>query len=89
MTTGTVAKRFRRRMAWIVLVLSVPAGFFCFSGYAMAGSFSVAHPASEARLRMVATAYLMGVVVCLLLAVAAAVILFRSRSREDGAPHHR
>jgi hypothetical protein len=79
MTTGIVANRFRRRMAWIVLVLSVLAGAFCFSGYVMAGSFLAAGGAP--RLRVVATAYLIGVGVCLLVALTAVVVLFRSRTR--------
>ena len=69
-----------RRAPWLpllLLLLSLGAISYCLSGYAMAASFSVAHPERHAYWERVALAYLAAVGASLIGFVASGVVLWR------------
>jgi ABC-type branched-subunit amino acid transport system permease subunit len=56
-------------------------GLYCFLGYTMVASFSVAAPERKAHWELMAWLYVAGMAVCSLLAVILTMIIFRRRSR--------
>jgi len=77
---GASRKRF---IPWIGTILSICVVFFCFLGYAMVASFSVAAPVEKAHWELMAWLYLTGMASCSLLAILFVVSIFRKRPKKD------
>jgi TRAP-type C4-dicarboxylate transport system permease small subunit len=71
----------KKVVPWIGAIFSICGVFYCFLGYAMVASYSVAVPERKAHWESMGWSYVAGVTVCSLLAVAFAVSIFRKRSK--------
>jgi hypothetical protein len=68
---------------WIGIILSLGGAFYCFLGFAMIGSFSVAAPEGKAHWKLMAELYLTGMAICSLLAIFFAVSIIRKRHKKN------
>lgn len=69
----------RRWLPWLVLVMSLLVAAYCFSGYAMAASFSVANPERLEHWRSMAMLYIGGTIGGLLITLGTVISLVRQR----------
>lgn len=65
------------------IVLSAGGAFYCFLGFAMIGSFSVAAPEGKAHWKFMAELYLAGMAICSLLAIFFVVSIIRKRLKKE------
>ncbi len=65
------------------IVLSAGGAFYCFLGFAMVGSFSVAAPEGKAHWKFMAELYLAGMTICSLLAIFFVVSIIRKRLKKS------
>jgi len=69
----------KKVICWIGAILSICGVFYCFLGYAMVASFSVAAPERKAHWESMAWLYVTGVTVCSLLTIGFIVSMVMAR----------
>jgi len=72
-----------RVFPWVGTILSVGGFFYCFLGFAMVASFSVATPEGKSHWEFMAWVYLAGMATCSLLAILFVVSIIRKRLKES------
>ena len=73
----------KRVFPWVGTSLSVGGFFYCFLGFAMAASFSVAAPERKSHCQFMAWVYLAGMATCSLLAILFVVSIIRKRLKKE------
>lgn len=68
---------------WVGTILSIGGGFYCFLGFAMVSSFSVAAPEGKSHWEFMAWLYLAGMATCSLLAILFVVSIIRKRLKKE------
>ena len=76
---GDVARKTLKY--WIGIILSICGLIYCFLGFAMVASFSVAAPERKAHWEFMAWLYLVGMAASFLLAIVFALSIFRDRRK--------